>query len=287
MYSILFPDVAQRIPITFGNLIPIAAPPLALYAFQCYLVRRPGTRSLRLALLPLLVPWLWWLTFWVLWFPERTMAWNVPFSQCVSAVMANLISTCLFSATTGVLFVIRATEYTLAPHGRLKIGETIPGQGHLDPRRSTYRKLWDGLCDSLELCIAQRGIGWDFGTGEGLRLPTMQATRPVRDRKAWLKYTLLWDVALNYCIVDLINTWWRTIPEISSPLSAAKAFRTLTLAKQILIPGSVMVVLPCFMSLWYEIAAVFSVALLGSDPVDWPVLFGRPVSSEVSYGASY
>lgn len=73
--------IASRIPITRHNVAYVFLPPILLYLYLCYLVRRPNTRKIRLALLPIIVPWLIALTFAFQWFPERTMAWNVPFSK--------------------------------------------------------------------------------------------------------------------------------------------------------------------------------------------------------------
>ncbi|KAG8874609.1 hypothetical protein FRB97_005776 [Tulasnella sp. 331] len=244
----------DRIPLTRYNVGWIFIPPMLLYLYLCYLVRRPGTRNVRLALLPI-VPWLLALTFVVQWLPKRTMAWNVPIT------------------TTGVLFAIRAAEYSLSPTGRRKLTERIPGEAHLNPKGSVAQALIWGVSDAIELIISQRGIGWDFGTGEGLRLPPMQARRPINDRARWLLVTVLRDIMVNYLVVDVINTWWRTLPEISK---TPADFRSLSIPLQLAIPGTVMIIIPTYMSMWYEVAAVFHVAILGGAPSTWPVLFGEP-----------
>ncbi|KAG9017847.1 hypothetical protein FRB95_012840 [Tulasnella sp. JGI-2019a] len=244
-----------RIPLTRHNAAGIVIPPILLYLYLCYLVRRPNTRKIRMALLPIAVPWLLALTFAVQWLPTRTMAWNVPIT------------------TTGVLFAVRAAEYCLSPTGRRKLTESIPGEAHLQPDASLYQKILWGVSDAVELIISQRGVGWDFGTGEGLRLPLMQSHRPVQDRLQWLIVTSLRDVLCNYLIVDIISTWWRTIPEISK---RPADLRGLTLPLQIAVPGTVMIVVPCYMSMWYEVAAVLDVSIMGRAPSAWPVLFGEP-----------
>ncbi|KAG9041490.1 hypothetical protein FS837_012196 [Tulasnella sp. UAMH 9824] len=260
----IFPAQEHRIPVTRYNVLQLAVPPLILYVFLCYLVRRPNTQAIRLALTPIIVPWLWWLTFGLEWFPPRTMAWNVPFT------------------TTGVLFVVRAGEYCLSPTGRLKLTERLPGEqpDHLHPARPTHLKIYHGFTDAIELILSHRGIGWDFGTGEGLRLPPMQARRPAHDRAAWLKETMLKDVIGNYLIVDAINTWWRTIPQITDPSRTPNAYRDLSLGMHLLVPVSVMMVVRCYMSMWYSFAGVLEVAFLGTAPADWPVLYGEPWKSE-------
>ncbi|KAG8895054.1 hypothetical protein FRB99_000792, partial [Tulasnella sp. 403] len=203
------------------------------------------------------------------------MAWNVPFSEYIPATTLKH-GYDLHPATTGALFILRALEYSLVSAGRLKLGERVPGEHHLDPKASVAQKLAWGLSDSIELCVSQRGIGWDFGTGEGLRLPPMQTSRPIHDRFVWLRTTLLRDVLVNYLVVDIINTWWRTIPQISSPLPSEKAFHELPISLRYAVPGTVMVVVATYMSLGYEVAAVLDVALLGREPSAWPVLFGEP-----------
>ncbi|KAG8989557.1 hypothetical protein FRB90_002186 [Tulasnella sp. 427] len=260
----VFPPQHARIPITPANVLPIALPPLTLYLFLCYLVRRPNTRPIRLALFPVVVPWLWWLTFHVAWFPERTMAWNVPFT------------------TTGVLFVTRAAEYTLSSTPALKLSERTPGDGgpahsysRLSPTRPTYLKVYYALSDSNELVQAHRGVGWTFGTGQGLHLPPLQSRRPTAHRGAWLKSTAVYDVMLNYLVVDAINTWWRTVPAITDPRYTPQAYEHLSLPMRVLVPVSVMLVVRSYMSMWYSFAGVLDV-LGGAEPSTWPVLFGEP-----------
>jgi len=41
-----------------------------------------------------------------------------------------------------------------------------------------------------------------------------------------------------------------------------------------------MLVVVAYMSMWYDVAAVLDVALLGRSPSSWPVLFGRPWRAE-------
>ncbi|KAG8913645.1 hypothetical protein FRC01_004445 [Tulasnella sp. 417] len=260
----IFPAQESRIPVTRYNVLQLAVPPLTLYLLLCYLVRRPNTQAIRLALTPIIIPWLWWLTFGLEWFPPRTMAWNVPFT------------------TTGVLFVTRAGEYCLSPTGRLKLNERLPGEdhGHLNPTRPIYLKIYHGFIDAHELILSHRGMGWDFGAGEGLRLPPLQARRPTHDRTAWLKETILKDVIGNYLIVDAINTWWRTVPQITDPSRTPNAYRDLSLGMQLLVPASVMMVVRSYMSMWYSFAGVLDVAFLEREPAEWPVLYGEPWKSE-------
>ncbi|KAG8913525.1 hypothetical protein FRC01_004498, partial [Tulasnella sp. 417] len=271
----IFPAQEHRIPVTRYNLLQLAVPPLTLYLLLCYLVRRPNTQAIRLALTPIIIPWLWWLTFGLEWFPPRTMAWNVPFTRALKSDQLEI------TATTGVLFVVRAGEYCLSPTGRLKLNERLPGEdhGHLNPTRPIYLKIYHGFIDAHELILSHRGMGWDFGTGEGLRLPPLQARRPTHDRTAWLKETILKDVIGNYLIVDAINTWWRTVPQITDPSRTPNAYRDLSLGMQLLVPASVMMVVRSYMSMWYSFAGVLDVAFLEREPAEWPILYGEPVRS--------
>lgn len=185
----------------------------------------------------------------------------------------------LTAATTGVLFVIRAAEYCLSPAGRRKVTERVPGEERLVRDASPLQKFIWGFSDAVELAVSQRGVGWDFGTGEGLRVPPMQLRRPVHDRPRWLATTFARDILINYLVVDLVSTWWRSLPEISSPDAAVhKPFASLSLGLRVALPVSVMLTVSTLMPMWYSMAGFLDVAILGRAPESWPVLFGEPVS---------
>ena len=261
---------------TSANVFPTAGPPLILYLVLCYLVQQPKTQRIRLLLLPVVVPWLWYITFWVQWAPPRTMAINVPFSKCPTFIHWSRLTH--FVATTGVLFVLRALEYCLSTNGPRKVIAMQPENVNSEKyKERSFTSFDKGLSATNELFQSHRGIGWDFGTGAGLRLPPVQAKRAAHDRRKWIKLTLWRGVVLNYLVVDVINTWWRTIPEISGPTNLDKHFANLDWPLRAAVPSSVFLVVAAYMSMWYNAVAIIDVAVFGVLPASWPVLFGQPV----------
>lgn len=124
--------------------------------------------------------------------------------------------------------LVKAVELAFVPHGRLKIDEIEPGvlrspasngNAHSADKHSSAGSttLWsfarNGFLDACELLSSMRGIGWDYGTGTDIYIPSEH--RPL-ERSAFLKSTL-WSTLAHFLLLDVIESGFKLVPGVSSP----------------------------------------------------------------------
>ncbi|KAF8755032.1 Membrane bound O-acyl transferase family [Rhizoctonia solani] len=164
-FRILVPEPKDRIPLTWSNS-PLVILPVVPLLLLSYLARRPRTQLLRLAILPLAV--------WSTLSAAYTYEWTNPVYNVYNFA----------SGLWGMFALLKAVEFALTPHGRLKVGEMKPGSikspasnkyiANFTKTQSISRSLsalYIGFLDACELLSSMRGVGWDYGTGNDIYIP--------------------------------------------------------------------------------------------------------------------
>ncbi|KAF8685652.1 Membrane bound O-acyl transferase family [Rhizoctonia solani] len=129
--------------------------------------------------------------------------------------------------------LLKAVEFALTPHGRLKVGEMKPGSikspasnkyiANFTKTQSISRSLsalYIGFLDACELLSSMRGVGWDYGTGNDIYIPLEHRSS---EKTGFLKSTL-WSTLGYYLLLDMIDTGFKLVPGVSSP-SGGSIFR--------------------------------------------------------------
>ena len=122
--------------------------------------------------------------------------------------------------------IIRCLELGWVKGGRRKLNEVAPGVPQdLDLAKrlreeQLVTKGYRAIVDGIELMCNFRGLGYDFGSGNGLRLPKVK--KPEHNRQAWLIGTMK-DIAENYIWIDAMASFislqpWA--PEVARPAGA-------------------------------------------------------------------
>jgi hypothetical protein len=115
----------------------------------------------------------------------------------------------------GFAAIFRCIEFGWVKGGRRKMNEVAPGVPQ-DPEEAKalreegpLRKLARTVIDTQELTWNTRGIGYDFGTGNGLRLP--KVVKLEHNRFAWLVETVR-DIVRRYIWVDIVTSFVKLQP---------------------------------------------------------------------------
>lgn len=169
------------------------------------------------------------------------------------------------------------------------------------PPKSLPRAIVDFIYDGLELLFNARGIGWEFGTGEGLYIP--KETRNVQNRMIFCLQTLF-SILIHFLIMDIVDTILRATPGLGTPSGGSIfAFGSNTLEKYAISTGLHLITVimisvgqsplfvshsidfelnalddPCLtgLEIGYEYMTLFAVIFLRSDPATWPPLADKP-----------
>ncbi|KAF9511020.1 hypothetical protein BS47DRAFT_1364097 [Hydnum rufescens UP504] len=173
------PRPEDKVRMTSGRSPYIIATFLTLVTLAA-LARQPGTRFLRLAILPSAVILTLRLTYGFVW-------WDIPL---------NGIS--FVAGAYSILMIMKALQLGLSPNGILKLGEKVPGEITLpasdlvvhDPPKRAVRApgsltLVEHFLSGLEVLTCARGIGWEFGSGTKIQIPP--ETRDVSDTSKFLR----------------------------------------------------------------------------------------------------
>lgn len=179
---------------------------------------------------------------------------------------------------SGLLLAVRCMEFGLLkrPLGRLP-------QGHSSPRKTGLRhSVMQVVWGSVDLSINLRGIGYEFGQGAGLKLPPSSMASPVvRTQKQFLTSKLRFSIPVNYLISDFISTYCIRDPSIRALASGSLRLGDLPISKRASALGAFIFGVPAFLSLLYDLIAVFAVTFVPAQTYDqWPPLFGAPWLSE-------
>lgn len=189
-------------------------------------------------------------------------------------------------------------EYAVVRHGRLKVGEKVPGaesvqaiskktydpkdptklaNGHTRPSglkrtSSSFFPLW--FEDAMEMLCAFRGIGWDFG--KAVFIP---AEKKPLYRNAFLVSTLN-SFVYNYLGLDFLESCIKLLPGVGTPRGGTIFFPSLPPLQRYALStlihvGSGTALIMGF-QMCYDLATVIGVYLLSHDPTSWPPIFDNP-----------
>ncbi|KAL6304023.1 hypothetical protein BKA93DRAFT_785789 [Sparassis latifolia] len=193
----------DRKPLTWSTF-PYAFAYFIPFLFMGYLVRRANTHLIRLLLLPTVI--------------------GLTLRCSYGYKLMNPVYFILDWARTLVALVIisKALDFAFAQNGRFKVGEKrlrginepLPKSGPdneaMHEPTDAFARLPPWLSDALEVSLAVRGIGWDFG--QGTYLP--QSRRP-RERGPFLRATAA-SLLLNLLYLDLSTSVVESVPGVGS-----------------------------------------------------------------------
>ncbi|KAG8992604.1 hypothetical protein FRB94_008350 [Tulasnella sp. JGI-2019a] len=186
---------------------------------------------------------------------------------------------------TGFLLALKAVEWGWVYRGRKKMDEVAPGVPKDEKLRAKFAaespamSAYRAIKDSWDLFVNWRGLGYDFGSGNGLKLPSIY--KDENNRAKWLARTVQ-DIVARYLVLDVLGSfiflqpWLPDVPTLkggtiwSDELSLIPRF-LLGTAIHICFAESIMQ----FGSIVYDVNSLFCVGLLGQSPKRWPPLFGN------------
>lgn len=193
----------------------------------------------------------------------------------------------------GYSLVLKCIEWGWASKGRRLLTEVAPNVPKDEKVRAEQAKLTGvdfilyRLRDWWYLMSNLRGIGWDFGTGTGLKLPVVYKNEKVK--QVWVTQTLT-DIVRRYLILDVLGsfvflqTW---VPAVATHAGGSIWSPDLPVWKRFLVGTAVHMGI-CesikeFGHLVYDVNSVICVVFLGHETTAWPPLFGNAWKS-TSFG---
>ncbi|TBU66006.1 hypothetical protein BD310DRAFT_943492 [Dichomitus squalens] len=242
---------------------------------MAYLVRRRDTRLMRVLLLPTVIAMTVRCTFRYQWKDIRFkwFEWD--------------------RGLVGLVVIAKSIDFALVREGRFKVGEkelpaiSDPEQNTTQRRRTTPGKeepladredcgivgnfLPRALYDALEVGLAMRGVGWDFG--QSLYIPSGE--RP-SERDAFIRATL-WRFARNMLYIDIWETIEKLTPGVSSTggtifLSQLPFFQRYACSTFLHLGHGLFIA--AGVSCVYDIFSLIGALFCGSKPDDWPPIAG-------------
>ncbi|KAF9221665.1 hypothetical protein BS17DRAFT_259769 [Gyrodon lividus] len=246
--------------------------------YMAYLSRRPGTFALRLMLLPVVVL----STFGVYFHLMCTQPEHKHYNWGQGLIAERITA--------------KAIDLACWQEGMLKLGEVKPGvlrkadpsshanEGPSDksgispyttPPQPNFLPPW--MYDPLEILLASRGLGWQFGIG--IYVP--KAHRPL-ERSSFLRATLA-SVFKKFIILDTVLSIIQLIQGGSS--HGGTIFKADLPVPQRYIVSTVVhlatgtCVVACF-EMIYDLFAMFSITVLSSTPEMWPPIMDDPWKSD-------
>ncbi|KAF9511021.1 hypothetical protein BS47DRAFT_1205748 [Hydnum rufescens UP504] len=252
---------------TFLTLVTLAA-----------LARQPGTRFLRLAILPFAVILTLRLTYGFVW-------WDLPLNGI------SLIAGCY-----SVLTIMKALQLGLSPNGILKLGEKVPGEITVpaadlvaqDPPKRVARApgsltLVEHFLSGLEVLASARGIGWEFGSGTKIQIPP--ETRDVSDTSKFLRQTYQ-SAVIHFLYADLLGVFISLVPGIGTPDGGS----TFVFGQNTVERYSISALLHFITSIFlinnlhfvYNLMTLIGVGCIGQHPTSWPPVISTTVTTSTS-----
>lgn len=174
-------------------------------------------------------------------------------------------------AMAGLYMAIRSVEFGLIRDGIKRVDEDVVGGAQRDIKQGKVRSAF---VEVMELNASMRGTQYQFGRHTGLRLPP--DPRPIHDRSAWARQTLLRQIIPTYVAIDLINNCLIRSPAVHSVATGQLHFSELDVLHKIVIKYVTASLVPLYISLAYDVTSVVAVLALGMAPCDWPPAFGNP-----------
>lgn len=185
--------------------------------------------------------------------------------------------------------LVKSMELAFAPHGRLKIGEIEPGVSKVpasngkastvdnesSKRPTAWYTAYRGFLDACELLSSMRGVGWDYGTGTDIYIPSEY--RPT-EKRLFLQSTF-WSTVCYFLLLDFIDTSFKLIPGISSPLGGSIFFAELSPVPRAMVSTALHfatgVAFIAGFNMCYGILTLICVSW-GQLPSAWPPVMERP-----------
>ncbi|EJD50974.1 hypothetical protein AURDEDRAFT_112049, partial [Auricularia subglabra TFB-10046 SS5] len=261
----IIPYPADRTPVTPWNFW-ILLTPFAPLLTVSYLARRPNTWALRLLVFPLVL----------------LGTTRVFFAYYFTPPGANEYNWAL--GLLGIYAVSRAVEFSFTPRGRFKIGEKVLGAQAtpaVEREQSVHKphRSWGafvGLRDAIELLCAVRGIGWDFGSGTGLHVPT--PTRPL-ERSAFLRATIR-STILSFLVLDHLEAFLKLWPGVNQPAGGSIFYADLPPLERYAVSTTLhtctgFAFLAGF-QMCYDLLTLIAVTFLRHSPESWPPVWDEP-----------
>lgn len=188
-------------------------------------------------------------------------------------------------------------DFALVREGRFKIGEktlgdietpaisqqdpSITGSTKADPAMSHrpgggFLPLW--FEDAMEVLIAVRGIGWDFGD----KVYVPHQTRPL-EKRPFLLATLenfLW----SFIMLDFLEACLKLVPGVGSPRGGTIFFPGLPPLSRYFLSTCIHVATgTAFIAgfdMVYDLIVLFCVGVLGHVPSSWPPVMHNPWAAQ-------
>jgi hypothetical protein len=189
------------------------------------------------------------------------------------------------------VYVAKALEFAFAKRGRLKIGETSPGElngpipfkATIENRKlarksseSPFLPRW--LYDALEVSFSLRGTGWDFGRGTHIPLETRSLERHLFLRATFFSFMR------HFLLLDFLESLVKLLPEAGTPQGGTIFYASLPPLQRYTLSTIVHVISGTAMlagfNMIYDSITLFSVGLLHSDPSEWPPVMDNPWTSD-------
>ncbi|KAL6309328.1 hypothetical protein BKA93DRAFT_759611 [Sparassis latifolia] len=226
------------------------------YLFLAYLVRRENTHLLRILLFPIVVLTTIACTYHYRCDSDAFLIWEFQRGLCPFIVLALSI------------------DFACVREGRFRIGEKKlrPMFGHQEEdNRDHLLPLW--LHDALDVGLAFRGIGWDFG--DGYLVPSRRPT----ERGAFLWTTFL-EILKKVLIVDFIDSFVKLVPNLGTPSGGSIFFPGLPPIQRYTFSTILNVAIELLMNLGFDVSfncvTFIGVALHVRDPSYWREFQDKP-----------
>lgn len=184
--------------------------------------------------------------------------------------------------------VILSVDLGFLREGRYKVGEftlaavydTSSSEGSVDgPPKEHPKFLSPWIIDAVEVAVALRGIGWDFG--KGVYVP--KDPRPLNDRHAFLKATALQFIWTSLKL-DFFDMLQKLVPGVGSVEGGSIFFTNLPLVPRYLLSTIITACTGALMITGFENlyagVTLIGVGLLGQPPVAWPPLIDNPWAAD-------
>ncbi|KAF8523342.1 hypothetical protein BU17DRAFT_63909 [Hysterangium stoloniferum] len=259
-------DYVTLDPVTW---IKYLSPSYPLF-FLAYLAQKPGTYTLRVLVLHVLVLTVYQSMNSFVFVGERHL---MPKLNC------NMYG--VYTLTKGIDITFHAQDYRKLPK-KLKKGDGFSkSDGKLNVPTTLYQRveaLVFPIRETIEVLSTTRGIGLHFGK----EVPIAPETRPL-DKFEFLRSTIR-KVVRAYIIADLLSTFWG-----GTALHRARAGGSIYLSNlswparhivAILYNLSMGTMVIAFGEMGYYSATIQAVLLLSDPPEAWPLLFDRPFAAE-------
>ncbi|KAH9854073.1 hypothetical protein C2E23DRAFT_753776 [Lenzites betulinus] len=267
-YRQFVPPLEDREQLTWSSYLQ-AHLYLIPYLFLAYLVRRQGTRLIRLMLLPTVVP----------------MALRCMYRYKIED--PRLVWLEWSRGLLGWFVIAKSLDFAFAKDGRLKVGEKdLGGIGEPTPSRKkgseqaaallgrnpAARILPRSIFDALEVGMTLRGIGWDFGR----YTPVPPNTRPL-ERQAYIRATVK-TIICNQLLADLIDTVTKSIPGITNTggtifLQDIPSPQRYAVSTAIHLGHGLLI--SCSVACVYDYVSLVGVILLNQPVSQWPPIHGN------------